>query len=101
MVKGCAAVVLSIQEAVVDVRERMDGDHVLHLERTERARARRRPDRLAGLREHVVREAVAWMVERSVANRVHDLERQAHDADEGGPTFDGIVSLPLKIVNPV
>ena len=65
-----------------------DGDHVLHLERTERARARRRPDRLAGLREHVVREAVAWMVERSVANRVHDLERQAHDADEGGPTFD-------------
>src|SRR5262249_60264926 len=81
------------EEAVVDVRDRVDRvdvvhepegrlrlpdrDHALRLEVAERVRPGWRTDRLRGLREHVVREAIAGMMERPVAGGIHRLERQA------------------------
>src|SRR5262249_23848517 len=54
-----------------------DRDHALRLEVAERVRPGWRTDRLRGLREHVVREAIAGMMERPVAGGIHRLERQA------------------------
>ena len=92
------------EEAVIDLRGRMDGidvrdhaerrlrladgDDALHLERAERTRARGLADRLACLRVDVVREAVAGMRERTVALGTDGLERQVDDADERRTPFD-------------
>src|SRR5262245_30493203 len=46
------------------------------------------PDRLPGLREDVVREAVARVYERAVADRIGSLQRRVDDADERWPALD-------------
>src|SRR5205823_5568609 len=91
------------QEAVVDPRDRLDrvdvrdhaegglrlavADQRLRQEARERVRSRRMPDGLGGLREDVVREAVAGMNEGPVAHRVERLQWNAQHAEQRRPAL--------------